>query len=102
MGWSRRTRDDREPDTVRMPRTDDRFPPAQGDAGGYRQEGRERTDSYWTFFVLGLAAPFLLAIPLYPLAWYPVWYVILPVAVRVTWSGTSGPREVLLAGVLLP
>ena len=29
-------------------------------------------------------------------------YVILPVAVRVTWNGTSGPREVLLAGVLLP
>lgn len=29
-------------------------------------------------------------------------YVILPVAVRVTWTGTSGPREVLLAGVLLP
>ncbi|MEN8150099.1 MAG: hypothetical protein ABFS86_09760 [Planctomycetota bacterium] len=29
-------------------------------------------------------------------------YVILPVAVRVTWTGSSGPREVRLTGVLLP
>ncbi len=29
-------------------------------------------------------------------------YVILPVAVRVVWSGSSGPREILLSGVLLP
>lgn len=41
---------------------------------------RERTRSHRTFLVLGLAAPFLLAVPLYTLAWYPVWYVVLPVA----------------------
>lgn len=80
MGWSRRTRDDREPETVRMPRSDERYPPPYSDPRGYGPERRENGDSYWTFLVLGLAAPFLLAIPVYPLAWYPVWYFILPVA----------------------
>ena len=91
MGWPRRTRDDREPDTLRMPRSDERYPPPNRDPAGYGRERRERRDSYWTFLVLGLAAPFLLSIPLYPLAWYPVWYLILPVA-GFFWALLSSAR----------
>lgn len=84
MGWPRRTRDDREQKTLRVPRSDERYPPPHDEPRGYRSEHRserrERADSYWTYLVLGLAAPFLLAVPLYPLAWYPVWFVVLPVA----------------------
>lgn len=76
MSWPRRTSDDREPDTLRMPRSEDRYPPPHADP----EERHKRRDSYWTFLVLGLAAPFGLAVFLYPLAWYPVWYVVLPVA----------------------
>ena len=80
MSWPRRTRDDREPETLRMPRSEDRYPPPHAYPGAYPGERRERRDSYWTFLVLGLAAPFGLAVFLYPLAWYPVWYVVLPIA----------------------
>ncbi|MDP9474362.1 MAG: hypothetical protein M3R38_01450 [Actinomycetota bacterium] len=69
MGWSRRTRDDRDQETLRMPRSDERYPPPHDDPRGYRSERRERADSYWTFLVLGLVVPFLLAVPFYPLAW---------------------------------
>ena len=62
MSWPRRPRDDREPDTARMPRSEDRYPPPHADPRAYPEERRERRDSYWTFLVLGLAAPFGLAV----------------------------------------
>ena len=78
MGWFGRSRDGRDPETLRVDRRDaEPYPPAPH-AGPI--ERRERGDSYWTCLVLGVAAPFLLAVPLYTLAWYPVWYIVLPVA----------------------
>lgn len=78
MSWPRRTRDDRDRDTLHT-RPDERYPPpphVEPDRG----RTHERMDAYLTSLVLGLAPPFLLAIPLYPLIWYPTWFIVLPVA----------------------
>ena len=95
MGWTRWTRGDRDPETRRMPPADEPYHSPPADPRGYRPERRERADSYWTFLILGLATPFLLAVFLYPLAWYPVWYVVLPVVGFVAgflrWAQPAAP-----------
>ncbi|QIN85493.1 hypothetical protein GBA63_22610 (plasmid) [Rubrobacter tropicus] len=78
-----------------MPPADEPYHSPPADPRGYRPERRERADSYWTFLILGLATPFLLAVFLYPLAWYPVWYVVLPVvglvASLLRWAQPAAP-----------
>ncbi len=72
----------RDPDTVRTSRGEHgRYPPPPYTSPlGGPIEHRERRDSYWTWLILGLVSPFLLAGLLYPLAWWAVWTVVLPVA----------------------
>ena len=76
MGWPRRSQDDREPETLRAvgPR-EERHPLPQERP----LHPRERTDSsYWAWLALGVVSPYLLSALLYPLAWWPVWAVVLP------------------------
>ena len=84
MGPTRGSREGGRPQDVPRPETraDGRYPPPPyvGPA-----EHRERADSYWTWLALGVLSPFLLAVPLYPLVWWPVGAVVLPLA-RLAWG----------------
>lgn len=93
----RRAPEDSDPDTLRMPQPYDAHdaPPQSPPQGPPQRpphappEGRfagaERTDSYLTWLALGVASPLLLAVPLYPLVWFPVTAAVLPVAAAL-WS----------------
>lgn len=67
MGWPRRSRDDRDLETLPMDRRVDGRQRSSPTAHAGPAEHRERTDSYCRL-VLGLVSPFLLAVPVYPLA----------------------------------
>lgn len=96
-----RAPEDSDPDTLRMPRPCDtngaapqdppqrppqgppQGPPRAPQEGGFA--GARRPDSYLGWLALGLVSPFLLAVPLYPLLWFPVSAAVLPVAAAL-WS----------------
>jgi hypothetical protein len=92
----RRAPEDPDTDTLRMPRPYDaqgaaprvapQGPPHAPQEGGFA--GARRPDSYLAWLALGLVSPFLLAVPLYPLVWFPVTAAVLPVAAAL-WSVLS-------------